>query len=244
MIAALPMYERAETYGAHDRFWRAIRKNLGFGPRALTRDANLWDIWRDRKLLLAQTCGLPFRAKLHPQVTLVTTPDYGLSGCPPGFYKSVIVARSGTEFATLENAHLAFNDAMSQSGWAAPFAFFRARSLTFKSLLETGSHRASARAVAEGQADVAAIDAVSWRLITKYEHFSKRLRIVAETKPTPGLPLITARPEMAPKLRLALQNTLAQLALADREAIGINTFVEIPKARYLALTIPPDPARH
>jgi hypothetical protein len=64
MIAALPMYDRPETAGANDRFWESVRDHLGYGPMTLTRGRDHWDIWQSPDLVLAQTCGLPFRAKL------------------------------------------------------------------------------------------------------------------------------------------------------------------------------------
>ena len=118
MIAALPMYDRPEIRGATDRLWQAIRDALRSrgldAPDALTRDQDPWEIWQSPDLILAQTCGLPYRARLAPHVTLVATPDFGLPGCPPGYYNSVIVARSKTP-----GPKPAVNEGLSQSGWAA-----------------------------------------------------------------------------------------------------------------------------
>ena len=44
--------------------------------------------------------------------------------------------------------------------------------------------------VANNQAEIAAIDAVSLKLITKYDDFAKELKIIAWTKPPPSLPYI------------------------------------------------------
>ena len=94
MIAALPMYDRPETASANDRLWALIHEALGEGPKHLTREGDLWDIWTAPDLLLAQTCGLPYRARLHDRVTLVGTPDYGLPDLPAGYYQSVLIARA------------------------------------------------------------------------------------------------------------------------------------------------------
>ena len=59
--------------------------------------------------------------------------------------------------------------------------------------IETGSHRASVRAVAEEKADVAAIDAVCWALALRYEPEAvSRLKVIGQTPLRPGLPFITA----------------------------------------------------
>ena len=93
-LASLPMYDRPETAAANDRYWQAIRTRLGEGPETLTRTGELWEHWLAPDLVLSQTCGYPYRARLHGQVTLVGTPDYGLDGCPPGHYRSIFVARA------------------------------------------------------------------------------------------------------------------------------------------------------
>ena len=50
--------------------------------------------WLHPDLILGQTCGLPYISKLCDKVELVGTPDYGVEGCPPGFYHSTLVSSS------------------------------------------------------------------------------------------------------------------------------------------------------
>ena len=97
MIASLSMYDRPETAAANDRLWGRIREILGFGPAQLDRETPDWDAWLDEGLLLSQTCGLPYRSRLHDKVQLIATPDYGLDGAAPGYYYSVFVARRGNK---------------------------------------------------------------------------------------------------------------------------------------------------
>lgn len=245
MIAALPMYDRPETADANDRLWQAIRARLGLGPDHLTRERDLWEIWQAPDLLLAQTCGYPYRARLHGHVTLVGTPDYGLPDCPPGYYCSVLVARADDPRQTLgdfDGASFAYNEALSQSGWAAPAAHMAAHGLSFGRLLETGAHRASARAVAEGHADLAALDAVTWALIQRHDSFAHELRAIDRTTPTPGLPLITARGTDPAPLFAATAAAIADLSPGDRDTLLLRGLVAIPAAAYLALPIPAAPA--
>lgn len=248
MIAALAMYDRPETRGATDRFWGLIRDSLRAGgiaaPEALTRGGDFHAPWTDPDLLLAQTCGLPFRSLLRDRVTLVGTPDYGLPGCPPGHYRSVLVARAGDgrDLDALASGVLAINDAGSQSGWAAPVAHAAARGLAFTRVAVTGAHAASARAVADGGADLAALDAQTWQLIGAHDPaLAAMLRVVDLTDPTPGLPLITAKGRDPAPLFAAASAAIAALAPADRAALGLRGLVAIPAAAYLALPLPPDP---
>ena len=248
MIAALPMYDWAETAPANDALWCLIRDNLRQvgcdAPDHLTRSINPWAIWTDPRLVLAQTCGMPYRTHLHEKVTLVGTPDYGLTDTPFGHYYSVIVARTdeGREVADLACGVLAMNDPLSQSGWAAIHAHADALGLAFNRVDVTGAHRDSARAVAEGRADLAAIDAVTWRLIKGHlPEISGKLRVVDRTAPTPGLPLITALPRDAKPVAEAVETAIADLPEEAREAIGITGLARIPAKTYLAVGNPPDP---
>lgn len=239
------MYERPETRGAHDRLWTDVRKNLQAGgtdaPVGLTRNLDPWAIWESPSLLLAQTCGLPFRARLEGDVTLVGTPDYGLPGIAPGYYFSVIVAASGAQ--PPNRPVPAVNDAMSQSGWAALYDWSRAVDLKLGDPVHSGAHATSARMVAEGRADIAAIDAVTWRFLETYDpSLTRQLTVIGDTPPTPGLPLITARPDLAGRLFSAMAQAIADLSPADRRATGLNGLERISTTAYLSMPLPPSPA--
>ena len=242
MIATLPMYDRPETAAANDALWRAIRTRLGFGPDHLTRPDDPWPLWQSPDLLLGQTCGLPYRARLHDRVQLVGTPDYGLEGCPPGYYCSVFIARSAnTTLQDLSGQRFAYNESLSQSGWAAPCLHMTGLGLEFGPLLATGAHRASALAVAGGSADFAALDALTWELIRDHDDFAAGLHPVAVTTPTPGLPLITAPGNDAGALHDAVSHAIASLPLPTRTCLHLRGLVRIPAADYLTMPTPASP---
>lgn len=243
MIACLPMYERPENADAHDRFWTSIRTNPSLArhalPEALTRNADLWETWSATDLFLSQTCGLPYRTTLHDHVTLLGTADFGVSE-KPGFYNSILVANRTDPRRTLPDfagALLAVNDPVSQSGWAAPQAHMEALGLPlFDRVLLTGAHRASALAVAEGRAEVAAIDAITWRQIVQWDAFAEGLKVIDETGPTPGLPYIAASGTNAPETAAAMHQAIAELSAEDRARLGgIKDLIAIHPNAYLTL---------
>ncbi|UYV38818.1 PhnD/SsuA/transferrin family substrate-binding protein [Rhodobacteraceae bacterium D3-12] len=242
LIATLAMYDRAETAPANDAFWSAIRAALGDGPAALTRGDDLWALWQSPDLLLGQTCGLPFRARLHGHVTLVGTPDYGLPGCAPGYYNSVFVARDDTPLTARKGQRFAYNEPLSQSGWAAPALHMQALGITPGAFSQTGAHRASARAVAEGHADFAALDALSWAMIRAHDPFAADLHVIDATAPTPGLPFITALGRDPAPLRAAITTAINTLPDAHRSALHLRGLTTISEQDYLAMPTPPPPA--
>ncbi len=245
MIALLPMYDRPETAAANDAFWQAVRAELGRGPEQLSRDLDLWQAWRSPELLLAQTCGLPYRARLYGDVELVATPDYGLPGCPEGHFNSVLIARAdqkGTRFSSFAGSRFAYNDPLSQSGWAAAMMRMRKDDILPGELVETGSHRASALAVAEGRADFATIDALSFQMLQDYEpELIEQLCELERTEPTPALPFITALGENVAAIFAALQAGLAALSQDHRDALHLKKIVYLSPSDYLAVPTPPGP---
>lgn len=248
MIGSLGMYDRAETAAANDRLWAliaaALRARGQPAPDNLTRGpAAYWPAWEDPALVLSQTCGFPYRARLKDRVTLVATPDYGLPDCPPGYYTSVFVARADDprHLPDFRTARFAYNEPLSQSGWAAPQNHAASMGFHFPPSLETGAHRASAKAVAEGHADLAAIDALTWQMIQRWDPMAARLREVARTAPTPALPYISAKGADAETLFQAMVEAVSSLSPQDQTTLSLRGIVRIDPARYLAVPIPPAP---
>lgn len=247
MIASLPMYDRPETAAANDALWSLIRNELrGAGveaPVALTRDEDLWAQWTAPDLVLSQTCGMPLAVKLKDRVTYVGSPVYDID-CPPGYYFSALVARKDdprSGFNDFSGACLAYNDSMSQSGWGAPHTYAQVHGVSFGSSLETGSHRASARAVADGRADIAALDAVTWKMIQRWDPYADTLRLIGETPPTPSTPYIAALGADRDVSRQAMHEAIAQLSGSEKSALCLKGIVDIPIHAYDALKRPPKP---
>lgn len=248
MIASLAMYDFDDLLAANDALWGRVRgglRALGLpAPDALTRGADLWDIWQAPDLLLAQTCGYPFRARLHPHVTYIGTPDYGVQGCPSGYYCSVFIANRDdprTDLAAFDGVALAYNDPLSQSGWAAAQTHAAGLGLWFRAGLHSGSHLETARAVAAGRADLGAVDAVSWRHIQRVLPSAAKLTEVARTAPTPGLPLITAKGNPAGMIFDVVAQAIAGLDAGPRTLLGLRGLVAIPTQAYLDVPNPPPP---
>jgi ABC-type phosphate/phosphonate transport system substrate-binding protein len=173
-------------------------------------------------------------------VRLVAIPAYSAPGCEGSRYRSAIIVRVEDPALRLEDLRgrrCAVNERDSNSGsnlLRAAIAPLAEHGRFFSSIELTGAHLASVRAVAEGRADVAAIDCVSYAHIRRFSpELTARLRILDWTPSSPGLPYVTARASdasIASALRAALAHVHADPALAAvRDALlltGIDFAVD------------------
>jgi len=249
LIACLPMYDWPEVRPATDALWTAMATAFARhgidAPAALDREMRREDAWAAPNLVLGQTCGLPFMRTLRGRATMLGSPVYDLPDAEPGDYYSVVVARTddpAAAVADFRGRRVAFNGADSQSGYAAlqiVVAPLADDGQFFVTGLATGTHRASAAAVAEGRADIAALDAVSWELLRDYDPVVARaLKIIATTPVSPGLPYITSLADASRRatLNTALAEAIDGLDQASRRALRIDGFRPRAEADYVVLT--------
>jgi ABC-type phosphate/phosphonate transport system substrate-binding protein len=242
MIADLPMYDWPGVRAGNNAFWAEVARRLGEAgieaPGVLARNPDVDAAWNDPDLLLGQTCGMPFISGDCGQARIVARPDYGLPGARGGFYRSAIIVRaedaggsaSGGAEAVLaqEGRCVAVNEWRSFSGHVtlraylaglrggAPDPFFGAAAIS-------GAHVESARMVARGEADVAALDGVGWVLLRVHEpETAARLVALDMTAPAPALPFITA-----PRFDAVRADLVAAL---DGAAAALPPVAGVPRA--------------
>lgn len=186
------------------RFWPHLRQcladqNIAALPVALAHPAELVPHWRDPALLLSQTCGYPFVTSLRHGVRYVATPRFRAPGCEGAFYRSAVMVRAdetAQNIAAMAGRRAAYNSRDSQSGYNALRALvapWATKGRFLASTSETGSHRASLRAVRVGEADLAAIDVVTLALVQAHApEETAGLRVLCLTDQAPGLPFVTA----------------------------------------------------
>ncbi len=230
-IAWLGMYDHPGQHGANDALWAAIRDDLrAHGvrrvPERLTRGATTAAVWSHPGLLLGMICTRPW-ALLHPGLRLLGHPAYAGPDAP-GEHRSLIVVRADDPAATLGNLRgrrVAINDAGSNTGMALlrdRIAGVAGGARFFAEVVATGAHALSARAVAEGRADVAAIDAITFAALARFEPaVTARLRVLDTTVPAATPAFVTAAatpPATVALLRSALDRALADPALTEARA--------------------------
>jgi ABC-type phosphate/phosphonate transport system substrate-binding protein len=247
MIVALPMYDWPELHQATDAFWQAIRVELANNdidaPAQLSRNMKEEDTWLAPDLLLGQTCGYPYSTMLKDKVRYVATPVYRVEGCEAGRYSSAIVVNrdSHLNLEALQGTSLAFNATMSLSGYRILGAMFGDLQDFFGPLIKSNGHRQSARLVANGKADVAALDAVCWHHLCQFEpKTAEKLKILGWTDKNPALPFITSlntSDEVVAHLRTALNKVTAAKEIKKVcEMLTIDGCEIIDQADYAQLS--------
>ncbi len=245
LVASLPMYDRPENARAHDVLWNLIAAKLRAqgiaAPDALDREIGVMEGWQSPDLLLGQICNMPYRAVLRDHVTLVGASDYGLPDCPPGYYYSCFIVRADDPATDPADYRLAYNEALSHSGWSAPQQWAQAHGFAFRKGHMTGAHLQSVHAVAQGLADIAAIDAVSWGTFARWEPVAAQVRVIGRTAMTPGMSFVTAAGRDPAPLRAAVTAAIADLPVAERELLGLRAIVPLPPSAYdISLPATPD----
>jgi len=185
---------------------------------------------------------MPYRLHLKDKVSLIGTPDFNIDGCPPGYYHSVFVVRSDRARGNLgdySDARFAYNQRHSQSGFAAAYEHLKSYGFWFDNCVHSGAHRASAMAVHSGKADIACLDAVSWRLMRQFDSFADDLHVLEVTQATPGLPYISHSNANGSAFFTSIQQAIAELATSSREQLGLHALVCIDQQSYLSVPNPP-----
>lgn len=241
-VAFFPMYQMRGARQHAEVLWACLRDSIRKAgldaPERVDDFVPRTKGWLHPELILGQTCGLPYVLKLRGKVELVGTPDYGVEGCPPGFYHSTIVVSRNdrrTDLSEFRDSTLAFNGEDSQSGYAAimrAVAPLAREGRFFGLAIHSGSHEASMQLVKRGLADVAAIDSITWRMSREFDPSSNELRAVTTTEPTPGLPFITATGNPAKKILEAAREGIASLPDQTRNAFGLRGILAFEKSDY------------
>lgn len=246
--ASLGMYDHPAIGAANDALWTAIAARLITAgvegvPAELDRARPLPAIWDDPALLLAQICGYPLVTRWSGRLRYVATPRYRVPGCEGAHHRSRFVVRRADPAETLASARgrrAAINEPTSNTGMnllRAAVAAHAGGQPFFSTVIETGSHAASARLVASGGADIAAIDMVSFAHLERHEpNVTRNLRTLGWSVSVPGLPLVTARttrPKDVTILRRVLQEIAGDPALMEvRETLLLDGFDVLHPARH------------
>jgi ABC-type phosphate/phosphonate transport system substrate-binding protein len=249
LVASLGMYDGDFMSDANRRLWGAIggylRRAGVEAPEALD-PSEPREIWTNPGLIFGQTCGYPYITALRGRVSLIATPIYDFDGCDGPRHCSFVVASDKSRnrsLASFAGARAAINARDSNTGMnlfrglLAPIA--RGRRM-FDEVLVTGSHAASLAAVGGGEADIAAIDCVSYGFLRRGRpELFDGVAVIARTQATPGLPFVINAElgrSLVTALRVALFAALSDPALTEeRQALGLKGAAILTDADYASV---------
>ncbi|MDQ7247882.1 phosphate/phosphite/phosphonate ABC transporter substrate-binding protein [Dongia sedimenti] len=248
MFASLGMYDLPELAAATDAWWAGLSRHFAAQglrdlPAGLTRTGDPVERLKAEGLIFGQTCGFPLTHRLMDHVQVVATPRYAVPGCAGATYVSWIVVRRDDPAKTLvdlRGRRVAYNDDGSQSGYntlRAMIAPLAQAGRFFGAAIESGAHRRSLAMVKAGEADVAAIDCVTFALVARVAPEEVRgIRILLASGAAPGLLYVTASSATPADLRRLQAGLVAACAdpdlAATRSALCLDGCEILPRAAY------------
>jgi ABC-type phosphate/phosphonate transport system substrate-binding protein len=205
---------------ANERWISRILEHLGHSRLNAAR-LSLPELWLSPDLLLTQTCGYPLMTLLRGQARIVGRPRYELPDATAGNHCSLILSRADDSRETLADfrgSRGVINSDDSNSGMnllRQRLAPLQRDGQFFATVGISGAHRESLRWLRDGQADLAAIDSVTYAYLAQHapEEVSG-LRVVARSALSPTLPFITvatATDEQIEQLRRVMNQALREL---------------------------------
>lgn len=230
--ASLGMYDHGRQRAANDQLWaelaRILRdRGIPGVPDRLDRTRSVQDSWHDPDLLFGQICGFPLVTDDSLALRVLALPVYDAPGCSDALHHSLLVTRQGdaTTLDAYRDRRAAINDRHSNTGlnlFRAAIAPLATDGRFFAEVRESGAHRQSLSAIVMGEADIAAIDAVSFAAIARAEpELTESLQTIGTTTSSATPPFVTSRNtgiETVAALRIALAHVAADPGLADTRA--------------------------
>ncbi|NCF35582.1 MAG: PhnD/SsuA/transferrin family substrate-binding protein [Gammaproteobacteria bacterium] len=227
-----------------DRFISLIDTGSGL-RRELVFDGNE-AMLRDRDLLIGHTCGYPLMTQLQDALTPFCVPCFDVPGASGKYYSSQFVVPADSAIESLQQCRgkiVAINGRDSNSGMNVlrhALAKLGARPHYFAETRITGGHHASIETVATNQAQLAAIDCVSYQLIADQDpDLIAAVRVIGQSEPTCGLPLVMPTAGYSRQLKetwvAALNQGLAGVPSTARKTLHLDRFESVELNDYRSI---------
>ena len=246
--ASLAMYPFPALRRAWERLWAAIHDAAPWTPPRLRWDRDPHDHWIDADCSVAQACGWPVVTSLTGRVDVVGAFALALDDADGHRYRSVVVAARPVGLADLvaERATAAVNAPDSLSGWISLLAAAGTRGAWPGPVEWTGGHVESLRALREGRADVASVDALSFEFVRRHDpDLTGDLHVVDRGPWVPSLPVVVRTgtpPGRIEELRDGIVAALAREDLGARDELLLDGVVALDSDAYrsLLMLVPAD----
>ncbi len=205
-----------------------------------------FDLLRSPGLLLGHTCGYPLMHYLRDHCQPVCVPCFDVEGSNGKYYSSHIITSVDSDINALADCYnkiAVINGHDSNSGMNVlrhAVALLDIKPPFFSKVEESGSHFNSLLAVADRQADVTAIDCVSFALIKdENPELVSRVETIAFSQATCGLPFViphSANENFEPKnITKALNQALNRVSDNHRQTLHLAGFKNVTLADFQSI---------
>jgi ABC-type phosphate/phosphonate transport system substrate-binding protein len=203
-------------------------------------------VLRNPDLLIGHTCGYPLMTGLQDAVMPICVPCFNLPGASGKYYTSWFIVAADSAIESLLDCRgktVAINGRNSNSGMNVlryALAKLGAHAHYFRQTRITGGHRESLEAVATNQAQLAAIDCVSYQLLADQEpDLVSAVRIIGQSEQTCGLPLVVPADRYSQQESEswvdALNQGLTRVPVGARDTLRLERFESVEKGDYQSI---------
>ena len=247
-IASLPMYNIPEIRNASSSLWNGIAKYLRLEgvenvPDQLIFNQTLHDLWSNPNLIFSQCCGYDVVRRFENTLTPLVVPHFDVDACADGEYSSLVVVSEDCQYDDVLEMYgtvAAINGSESHSGMSSLRQLVASRNKNgrfFNAVKISGAHVKSLSMLRHREADVAAIDCVTYALLSVYK--PKTLvgtRVLGRTHHSPAPPYVTRTDygsTMAERMRTALLRAFEDpVTTSARQALFLKKFKRVDIATY------------
>jgi ABC-type phosphate/phosphonate transport system substrate-binding protein len=234
------MYPFDALRPAWGALWAAVHERAPWLPAVLRWTDDVHSCWTDPACALSHACGWPVVNELRDRVRVVGAFTLSLPDADGHRYRSVVLARDDRPLAArapdVTVAAVSSDDSLS--GWISlGVAAGGERGRWPGVVRRTGSHLASVRTLAAGEADVASVDALSWSHIGRFHpELVGRLHVVGRGPWVPSPPIVvsTSTPLTSiDDVRQAFHDAMADPAIEPvRHELLLDGFVALDHRDY------------
>ncbi len=199
---------------------------------------------RDPALLFGHTCGYPLMTCWKDRLSPFCVPVFDVPGSEEKFYSSRFIVGANSGIASLADCRgkvAAINAPDSNSGmnvFRYAISNLKPARQFFSGVITTGGHLHSLEAVANQQADIAAIDCVSYQLIQDCRpELVGQVRSIGFSVKTCGLPFVVPNSDII-DTKMLIENLNRALASAPdsvREKLHLLSFEPVALDDYQAI---------
>lgn len=232
------MYPFAHAWPSYQSLYRAVATQLPWLPAELETTGDVHGTWEQPDVIVGQACGYPAAALVRDKIQVFGAFELSLEHAVGHRYRSILLARRPGQPHEFSQAKAAANSVESLSGYLSlTVAIHGLGARVHEPVVFTGAHRASVRALSDGDVDIAAIDGLSLRhLLTEDPTLLDALHAVGVGPliPTPALyTTVDLPPDRVAALQAAFARAVEDPALAPVLArLHISGFRSLTMADY------------